>query len=60
MPKVEQETLQNKCKECEEEFLSLNEGRIFPYLRCKRCNIGRMLHEADSPQWYGVDSVKRD
>ncbi len=60
MPKVEQETLQNKCKECVDKFFSSNEGKIFPYSRCKRCDIGRRLHELDSSRWFGVDSVKRD
>lgn len=60
MPKVEQEALLNKCKECSEEFFSSNEGKIFPYSRCKRCDIGRRLHEADSFKSFGVDSVKRD
>jgi len=53
-------SLEAKCLECQNEFFATNkDGRLFPYLRCKRCDTGRQLHEMDDPGWTH-DYVKRD
>ncbi|WP_300855381.1 hypothetical protein [uncultured Clostridium sp.] len=53
-------TLEDKCKKCFERFSAFNlEGRTFPYSRCKRCDVGRLLHQTDDPKWV-ADCVKRE
>lgn len=53
-------SLEEQCLKCQEEFRSANKyGGLFPYVRCKRCNTGRQLHELDDPGWTH-DYVKQD
>ena len=52
--------LEAQCLACTQEFQAQNfEERTFPYLRCKRCDVGRRLHEMEDPAWL-ADFVKRE
>ena len=54
-------TFQDKCLKCQEEFQKRHriEARTFPYSRCKRCDIGRQMHELGDPRWL-ADYVKSE
>ena len=52
--------LEAKCMQCFSEFQQVNKGFIpFDYLKCKRCDTGRILHEMDTPGWF-ADFVKAE
>ena len=54
----EKRRLEAKCLECQEIFQECNDdGKLFDYSRCLRCNTGRVLHEMDTPGWF-ADYVK--
>ena len=56
----EKQKLETECLKCFSNFQEANKGFItFNYILCKRCDVGRRLHEMDSPGWV-ADYVKSD
>ena len=56
----EKRKLEEECRKCFSEFQNVHKGLInFNYVLCKRCNVGRRLHEMDDPRWV-ADYVKSE
>ena len=56
----EKRKLEEECRKCFSRFQEVNKGYLsFNYLLCKRCDVGRRLHEMDSPNWV-ADYVKSE